>query len=123
MFLEASSISNELNTDNNNLTETSRNLVDGFVYVQTPFISDIRGPESPPGSGLYPPDGVVDGWDYNFIGLYFGKTSLDPEWPICYIADTRGPESPPGSGLYPPDGVVDGWDYNYAGLEFGSSIW
>jgi len=89
-------------------------IIDGTVFVT--FISDIRGPESPPGSGLYPPDGVVDGWDYNFIGLHFGHTSASPCWSICYICDTRGPG--PGN---PPDGVIDGWDYNYAGLHFGSS--
>jgi parallel beta-helix repeat protein len=88
-------------------------FVNGMIYIQATFLSDIRGPG--PGN---PPDGVVDGWDYGFIDLYFGKTSSDPEWSICYICDIRGP----GVGNL-PDGVVDGWDSSYCGLEFGSSIW
>ncbi len=77
-------------------------------YFSNKFTSDIRGP-------LGPPDGVVDGWDYGFIGLAFGKTSASPDWDDYKIADTRGP-------LGPPDGVVDGWDYGYCGLQFGQSI-
>ena len=95
--------------------------VDGFFRNR--FISDIRGPEGPP--GFYPPDGTVDGRDYSFIGAAFGTVSTDPEWETLNykIADTRGPfEDPPGSGFYAPDGVVDGRDYSYCGAEFGKTI-
>jgi len=80
-------------------------------YFSNRLLSDIRGP----GAGN-PPDHLVDGWDYNFIGLYFGKTTVSPEWSIAYVCDIRGP----GPGNL-PDGVIDGWDYNYAGLQFGST--
>jgi len=93
--------------------ETMPNNI-GHGYFKNTFISDIRGPPT----ASNPPDGLVDGWDYNFIGLYYGKTSLDPEWSICSICDIRGP----GLGNL-PDGVIDGWDYNYAGLQYGSSLW
>ena len=86
--------------------------VDG--YFSNKFISDIRGPESPPGSGLYPFDGVVDMWDFGYIGLMY---ATDDE-----LADTRGPENPPGSGNYPPDGAVDMWDFGYCGLQYGKSF-
>jgi len=92
--------------------------VDGFFRNR--FVSDITGPEV---GGQYPPDGKVDGRDYSFVGLAFGKTSSDPDWEDYKIADTTGPESPPGSGLYPPDGKVDGRDYSYCGLEFGKTIY
>ena len=91
-------------------------------YFSNKIVSDITGPEDPPGSGLYPPDKTVDGWDYSMFGLAFGKTSASPDWNDYKIADTTGPENPPGSGLYPPDGVVDGWDYSLCGLQFGQSV-
>ena len=99
-----------------------------FDHIQHGFfsnkiVSDIRGPESPPGSGLYPFDGVVDMWDFGFIGLAYGKTSADPDWSDYKIADTRGPENPPGSGLNPPDGQIDMWDFGYCGLQYGKSFY
>jgi len=87
------------------------------IFVTIP--GDIRGPEFPLGSGLHPPDGVVDGWDYGFIGLAYGKTSSDPDWNVYKIADFRGPAEPDN----PPDGVVDGWDYGYCGLQYGKSVY
>jgi len=80
-------------------------------YFSNRLISDIRGP----GAGN-PPDHVVNGWDYGFIGLAFGKTTASPDWDTYKIADTRGP----GAGNL-PDGVINGWDYGYAGLQFGST--
>ena len=113
---EASVVSDELNTDNNN-------YIDGEVYVAPALLSDIRGPEDPPGSGLYPPDGVVDMWDFGFFGLAYGAESGDPDWEDYEIADIRGPEDPEGSGLHPPDGEVDMWDFGYCGLQYGESIY
>ena len=93
--------------------------IDG--YFSNRFLSDIRGPEDPPGGGQYPPDASVDMWDFGFIGLAYGKTSASPDWEDYKIADIRGPEDPPGSGLYPPDGQVDMWDFGYCGLQYGKT--
>jgi hypothetical protein len=95
-----------LNSTGGRITFTKTN-----GYFSNKFTSDIRGPAGPP-------DGVVDGWDYGFIGLAFGKTSASPDWETYKIADTRGPTAP----YYLPDGIVDGWDYGYCGLQFGKHI-
>lgn len=84
----------------------------GHGFFSNKILSDIRGPENPSGSGLYPPDGKVDLWDLGFIGLAYGKTSEDPDWDHWKIADIRG-----------HDGVVDMWDLGYCGLEYGKSIY
>ncbi|MDH5438018.1 MAG: hypothetical protein OEX76_03860 [Candidatus Bathyarchaeota archaeon] len=41
-------------------------------------IADTRGPEDPPGSGDYPPDGQVDMWDFGYCGLEYEKSFWDP---------------------------------------------
>ena len=61
---EATVMPDEIDTIDNTFT-------DGKVHVR--IRSDIRGPENPPGSGLYPPDGVVDMWDFGYVGLQYGE--------------------------------------------------
>ena len=97
-------------------------ITDGFLeserlghgFFNNRLAGDITGPENPVGSGLYPPDKKVDGYDLIYLGKKFGTT--DP------VADFTGPENPVGSGTYPPDGIVDGRDLIALGKNFGKSI-
>ncbi|TET18875.1 hypothetical protein E3J74_08840 [Candidatus Bathyarchaeota archaeon] len=81
------------------------------------IMGDITGPENPPASGEYPPDGRVDGWDMTALSKAYGSTSGSSNW--NEDADMTGPENPPASGQYPPDGVVDGWDMTLASKNYG----
>jgi hypothetical protein len=82
------------------------------AYFDNRIPGDITGPENPPGSGQFPYDGKVDGYDLIYLGKKFGTT--DP------VADFTGPENPVGSGAYPPDGIVDGRDLIALGKNFGA---
>jgi len=108
---EASTVPDELRTDNNV-------FIDGKVTII--LMGDITGPEDPPGSGEYPPDGVVDGWDMTALSKAYGSTPGASNW--NEDADMTGPENPPASGEYPPDGKVDGWDMTAASKNYGISI-
>jgi len=92
--------------------ETTHTTTNG--YFDNRLTGDITGPENPPGSGLYPPDKKIDGYDLFYLGKKFGTN--DP------LADFTGPENPVGSGTYPPDGIVDGRDLTALGKNFGRSI-
>ena len=83
-------------------------------YFDNRVPGDITGPESPPGSGLYPYDRKVDGYDLIYLGKKFGTTDS--------TADFTGPENPVGSGFYPPDGIVDGRDLIALGKNFGRIV-
>lgn len=94
-------------------------LTYGVVMVR--ILGDITGPEDPPGSEEYPPDGTVDIYDLTFIMNAYGKTQWDLDWDEYRIADLTGPENPPGSGLYPPDGAVDINDLTIVGKNYGKA--
>jgi hypothetical protein len=85
----------------------------GIVMVSQ-ITGDITGPQNPPGSGIYPPDGVVNIRDLHYLGAHYGTN--DP------VADFTGPENPPGSGIYPPDGTVDDRDLIPLGANFGNHV-
>jgi len=86
--------------------------INGFFDNRIP--GDITGPENPPGSGLYPYDRKVDGYDLIYLCKKFG--TADP------VADFTGAENPPGSGTYPPDGTVDGRDLIALCKNFGRTV-
>lgn len=89
---EASSVTDELNTDNNKRT-------DGTVMVPIP--GDITGPT--PGV----PDGKVDTYDQAYVGGAFGTSNA--------IADFTGPR-----GV--PDGKVNTYDLAGVGGNFGKHL-
>jgi hypothetical protein len=104
---------------NSTLSSIVPTIADG--YFSSRYISDFTGPEDPPGSGIYPPDGKVDNRDYSFIGAAFGKTSASPGWETYKDADTTGPAGPNPYDPYPPDDKVDNRDYSYCGSQFGNA--
>jgi len=75
---------------------------------KTAMVGDITGPENPPGSKLYPPDGKVDIRDIALVAKYFGK-NVPPAPPIC---DITGP-----AGV--PDGKIDIRDIATVAQRFG----
>jgi len=84
------------------------------------FLPDITGPENPPASGQYPPDGYVDGWDMTALSKAYGSTPGAANWD--WYCDITGPENPPASGQYPPDDKVDGWDMTAASKDYGKHV-
>ena len=90
-------------------TDTADNtLTDGWVYVSVPC--DITGPENPPESGKYPPDGVCNMRDIGYICNHFVTKPSSPNWdPNC---DVTGPTK----GV--PDGKVNMRDIGEACKNF-----
>ncbi|TET21059.1 hypothetical protein E3J74_00695, partial [Candidatus Bathyarchaeota archaeon] len=86
-----------LDSVGNNMTFTT-----AAGYFSNTMFGDITGPEDPPASGEYPPDGVVDGWDMTRLSKAYGSSPGSSNWDI--VCDITGPEDPPASGEYPPDG-------------------
>ena len=89
------------------------------IFYKTSLVGDFTGPENPPGSGSYPPDGIVDDYDLAYISNAYGARRGDPEWSEFEIADVTGPENPPNSRWYPPDGVIDVYDLAAFGKNYG----
>jgi hypothetical protein len=82
-------------------TNTGNNVGSGGNIILT-IAGDITGPESPPGSGKYPPDGTVNNLDLVYLNNKFGTT--DP------LADITS------------NGLVDIRDLYALGRNFGKSV-
>jgi hypothetical protein len=91
------------------------------IYLRTSLVGDLTGPENPPGSGSYPPDGGIDVNDLVFMRKAYGTKQGDPGWTQYSISDITGPENPPNSVSYPPDNVVSVYDLFALGKNYGRS--
>ncbi len=96
------------------VTWASNRTVSYDIYYRTSLVGDITGSDPPD----FPPDGIVDVYDLNFICQAYGMTEGDLEWNDSKIADLTGPENPPGSSSYPPDGIVDVYDLGRIGMNY-----
>jgi len=111
----ATSWSYNANTKIVAITVTHTSSEEIIVYWAPPVLGDITGPvEDPPGSGIYPPDGVVDIYDLDLIGKAYGTKEGDPDWDEYEIADITGPED-----VF--DGRVDCYDLAIVGKNFGKT--
>lgn len=98
------------------------NRTDNYdLFYRTSLVGDITGPEDPPGSGEYPPDGTVDTCDLAFVCNAYGDKEGDPDWNESKIADITGRENPPASRRFPPDGVIDIYDLAIVSKNYGTS--
>lgn len=100
---------------------TSNRTGNDDILYRTSLVGDISGPENPPGSGEYPPDGTVDTYDLAFVGEAYGRGEGDPNWDEYLVADITGPEDPPGSRRFPPDGVIDVYDLAIVCKNYGAT--
>ena len=85
---------------NKRIFDMTHLVSDGSVLLT--IAGDITGPESPPGSGEYPPDGTVSNLDLVYLNNKFGTT--DP------VADITA------------NGLVDAKDLYALGRNFGASV-
>lgn len=84
------------------------------IFYRTSLVGDITGPEDPPDSGEYPPDGTVDIYDLAFVAEAYGKEEGDPYWEEYSIADITGPEKP-------PDGFINIYDLAIVAKNYGET--
>lgn len=100
---------------------TSNRTGNHDLLYRTSLVGDITGPENPPSSGEYPPDGTVDTYDLTFVCNTYGDKEGDPNWNESKIADITGPENPPASRQFPPDGIIDIYDLAIVSRNYGTS--
>jgi len=91
------------------------------LFYRISLVGDITGPENPPSSGEYPPDGTVDTYDLTFVCNTYGDKEGDPNWNESKIADITGSENPPASRQFPPDGIIDIYDLAIVSRNYGTS--
>lgn len=87
------------------LLDTARNPISFTAtngYFRNSLTGDITGPEDPPGSGKYPPDGTVNNLDLIYLNKKFG--TIDQSADITL------------------DGLVDARDLQALGRNFGRSV-
>lgn len=97
---------------------SSNRTGDMELFYRTSLVGDLAGPEDPPGSGQYPPDGIVDTYDLALVAEAYGKKQGDPDWDMYESADLTGPENPPDCRRYPPDGIIEVYDLAAVGKNY-----